>query len=652
MTWMSENHRFLATLMRSVVGRLQAAAEGTEPPTPNWKGAWPAWKGGSRPAAIRALSDRLSLSTFERDLLVLAVSMELEGATAGLCGTIHGNPELSFPTARLALKVLDGGNWRAISEAGTLRRWGILQVEPGAVRTLARLSCDERVWQHLLGISSIDARIYDLVEPTPALHPLDAGRMAIATEVEGLLRDSGDPPLIVQLTGTTASAQVALVRTAAEAVGRSVLRVPVARVPLETKALRLITRLLNREVLLEPRVLLLDLHPDAPDPLREAVVRALVQGLPASAVIATPKVMHIPGRAVAVLQVPTPTEEDQRAVWRGVFEDQPALALGMPAEDAALELAATFALEPSDITTVARQAQLGGDDPERSDPRTACRVLARSRMGPLAERIGKDATWADLVLPEGQHQLLEEIALHARHRATVFGRWGMAGGEAQGLAVLFSGPSGTGKTLGARAVASHLGLDLWRIDLSRVVDKYIGETEKNLARVFDAAEGGGAVLLFDEADALFGKRSAVKDSHDRYANIQVGYLLQRMEGYRGVAILTTNLKASLDPAFIRRLRFIVDFPMPDAGAREEIWKRVLPASMPMRAIAYDRLAQLNATGAIIGAIATHAAVLAAEDGALQGEVVPLQMHHLRAAAVREFQKHSQPITRRELEGWE
>ena len=198
----------------------------------------------------------------------------------------------------------------------------------------------------------------------------------------------------------------------------------------------------------------------------------------------------------------------------------------------------------------------------------ACRLQARPRLQDLAQRILSNATWADIVLPAPQMGILQTIAQHLRQRARVYDDWGFAeqSNRGLGLSALFAGPSGTGKTLAAEILANELRLDLFRIDLSAVVSKYIGETEKNLRRVFDAAEEGGAVLLFDEADALFGKRSEVKDSHDRYANVEISYLLQRMEAYRGLAILTTNMKEALDPAFLRRLRFVVQFPFPDQSS--------------------------------------------------------------------------------------
>src|SRR5204862_5706096 len=184
-------------------------------------------------------------------------------------------------------------------------------------------------------------------------------------------------------------------------------------------------------------------------------------------------------------------------------------------------------------------------------------------------------TWDDLVLPKAETDLLRQISAQVGQRNKVYQEWGFDRkmNRGFGISALFAGDSGTGKTMAAEVIANELRLNLYRIDLSQVVNKYIGETEKNLRRLFDAAEEGGAILLFDEADALFGKRSEVKDSHDRYANIEVSYLLQRMEAYRGLAVLTTNLKNSLDTAFLRRLRFVVTFPFPDPAQRAAIWRR-------------------------------------------------------------------------------
>ena len=269
-------------------------------------------------------------------------------------------------------------------------------------------------------------------------------------------------------------------------------------------------------------------------------------------------------------------------------------------------------------------------------------------MKDLARRIEPAAGWDDLVLPEKEKQHLREVAVHVRQRATVYADWGFATKSSRGLGIsaLFTGSSGTGKTMAAEVLANELRLDLYRIDLSSVVSKYIGETEKNLRRVFEAAEGGGAILLFDEADALFGKRSEVKDSHDRYANIEVSYLLQRMEAYRGLAILTTNMKSALDTAFLRRIRFVVQFPSPDVAQRAEIWRRVFPPETPTEVLDPNRLAPLNITGGSIRNIALNAAFLAAD------AEEPVSMEHLLRSTRSEYAKLEKPLTDAELGGWE
>jgi SpoVK/Ycf46/Vps4 family AAA+-type ATPase len=276
-----------------------------------------------------------------------------------------------------------------------------------------------------------------------------------------------------------------------------------------------------------------------------------------------------------------------------------------------------------------------------------CRAFARPRLENLAERIEPAAGWDDLVLPEMQKQTLRRLAAQSRHRMTVYEEWGFSarGRRGLGLSALFSGPSGTGKTLAAEVLAGELELDLYRIDLSAVVSKYIGETEKNLKQLFDAAETGGVLLLFDEADALFGKRGEVRDSHDRYANIEVSYLLQRMESFQGLAILTTNLKSSLDKAFQRRLRFAIDFPFPDTVQREAIWRHVFPPETPTRDLQPARLASLNMTGGNIRNIALNAAFLAAEAGAA------VEIGHVLQAARMEALKIERPLSETEIRGW-
>ncbi len=276
-----------------------------------------------------------------------------------------------------------------------------------------------------------------------------------------------------------------------------------------------------------------------------------------------------------------------------------------------------------------------------------CRLQARPHLDDLALRIEPAATWEDLVLPDEQRELLREICMHVRQRARVYEGWDFEskGKRGLGISALFAGPSGTGKTMAAEVIANQLRLNLYRIDLSQVVSKYIGETEKNLRRLFDAAEDGGAILFFDEADALFGKRSEVKDSHDRYANIEINYLLQRIESYRGLAILASNMKSALDTAFLRRLRFIVNFPFPGVADRRALWQKVflqddlvrgLPAP-PLDTLDCDRLARLNLAGGHIHNVALNAAFMAANAG------TKVTMPLIFQAARAEFIKLDRPI---------
>jgi SpoVK/Ycf46/Vps4 family AAA+-type ATPase len=352
-----------------------------------------------------------------------------------------------------------------------------------------------------------------------------------------------------------------------------------------------------------------------------------------------------PRRAFLTLKMPTPTPHEKRALWLGALGESAASANGQV--DA---LVSQFDLGPGAIRNACAEA-LGRRDGASEDLGDllwdAGRAQASPHLEDLAQRIEPAAAWDDLVLPGAQKQLLREVAMHVRQRARVYEDWGFAARNSRGLGIsaLFAGPSGTGKTMAAEVLANELRLDLYRIDLSSVVSKYIGETEKNLRRVFDAAESGGAILLFDEADALFGKRTEVRDSHDRYANIEVSYLLQRMEAYRGLAILTTNMKEAIDSAFLRRLRFVVTFPFPDARHRAEIWRRVFPAQTPTEGLRWADLARLSVAGGSIRSIALNGAFLAADEGG------PVTMRHLAQAARSEYLKLEKPLIESEIGAW-
>jgi SpoVK/Ycf46/Vps4 family AAA+-type ATPase len=355
-------------------------------------------------------------------------------------------------------------------------------------------------------------------------------------------------------------------------------------------------------------------------------------------------------RSVVVIEVAQATFAERRNLWHA--------ALGKAANGSGVvvePLASQFSFGALEIRTISNlvlaEAATLTERPSPNEMKTrlwdACRARVRPRMQDLAQRIEVKATFDDLVLPPGHTEILRSIVAGQRQRAKVFEEWGFSArsDRGRGMTALFSGPSGTGKTMAAEVLANALRLDLYAIDLSSVISKYIGETEKNLRRLFDAADLGGAVLLFDEADALFGKRSEVRDSHDRYANVEVGYLLQRMEAYHGVAVLTTNMKASLDNAFLRRLRFIVEFPFPNAQQRSEIWRRIFPPGLPTRDLRYDLLGNLNVAGGNIRSIAVNGAFAAADEG------TPVTMEHLLRAAQSEYAKLGRMPSHAEVGGW-
>jgi SpoVK/Ycf46/Vps4 family AAA+-type ATPase len=343
-------------------------------------------------------------------------------------------------------------------------------------------------------------------------------------------------------------------------------------------------------------------------------------------------------RGMILMHMPEPTHAQRTKHWSvqlagASLDEQVKLS----------SLASRFGLSWSGISQAAATARRlasvrgGGEGVvTMRDLQDACRLHSNQRLAALARKIAPCYGWDDIVLPDECMAQLREICNHVRYRDRVYGDWGFGRKLAlgKGLAVLFAGPSGTGKTMAAEIIATELGLDLYKIDLSTVISKYIGETEKNLSHIFEEAETSNAILFFDEADALFGKRSEVRDSHDRYANVEVGYLLQRMEEYEGVAILATNLRKNMDDAFVRRLHFTVEFPFPDEDDRHRIWQGIWPKDTPLdEQLDLELLAaRYEMAGGNIKNVAVAAAFLAADDG----EVV--RMSHVIQATLREYQK--------------
>ncbi|MEL7940109.1 ATP-binding protein [Pseudomonas delhiensis] len=582
------------------------------------------------PAAIDGLARLFALSAFERDLLLLAAGVEMDARLAQLCAQASGQPARPWATFGLALAVLPAAHWSALAPPEPLRRWRLLEVDEHAGLTAGRLRIDERVLHFLGGLNYLDPRLQPLLQAVP-----DAGLMShahtavVAATIERLQHGHSRLPPIL-LHGDDALGQQDVAAEIARRLGVTLFQLRAADIPAAAHEQAALAILWQREAALLGSALLVRAGDDD-KPL--APFAARLDGL---LLVASRAPCGLDGEAFTVDRPDVP---EQRRLWREALGER-AGALA-PTLDA---LAGQYRLGARRIADIA--AQLDASDQAPARLHAACRGDARA-MSELAQPIEARAQWHDLVLPEAQLQTLRQIAVHTRHRLTVHHDWGFADGGSRGLgiATLFWGDSGTGKTLAAEVLANALGLALYRIDLSAVVSKYIGETEKNLRRVFDSAEELGAILLFDEADALFGKRSEVKDSHDRYANIEVSYLLQRMEAYRGLAILTTNHKAALDGAFARRLRFVVHFPFPDAAQREALWRGVFPAATPLAGLDYARLARLAVPGGSIRNIALAAAFLAAEAGTAVG------MAHLLRAAHLEAAKRDKAISDAETRGW-
>lgn len=660
--WHALNQRSLAAALANVrralqrhVARIQGhpAEEDTRPVAP------PDSAGLS--SALDVLCANFGLSSFERDILLLCAGVEMDASFPALCAAAQGDPQRAYPTFSLALAALPNAHWSALTPTAPLRHWHLIEPGAGSTLTLSPLRIDEPILHYLAGTPHLDTRLSGLVDRVPVTGDLVPSHQAIADKVVAVWsRAQSEQPLpVIQLSGNEPSGKRALAEAGCTRLGLQLYAIDVHALPTSLTEIDTFSRLWEREAILSGSALLINCDDlETTDPARVNAVTRMVERARGALIITSRERLRLGQRPTVAFEVRSPSAAEQRVVWRG--------ALGAAAErlNGQIDLLVSqFNLGPQEIQAASATAlhasergdwQSAGDNGAGqhsqalvADLWEACRLQARPKLDDLAQRIETTATWDDLVLPVAQRQILRDVAAHVRRRAQVYNAWGFAGKSARGLGIsaLFAGASGTGKTTAAEVLAHELRLDLYRIDLSAVVSKYIGETEKNLRRIFDAAEAGGTILLFDEADALFGKRSDVKDSHDRYANIEVSYLLQRMEAYRGLAILTTNLKNALDTAFLRRIRFIVQFPFPDAAQRAEIWQRIFPGSTPTEGLDFTKLARLNVAGGNIRNIALNAAFLAADEGA------PVQMRHILRAARSEYAKLEKPLTEAEIAGW-
>jgi hypothetical protein len=586
--------------------------------------------------ALTKIEERFGLSRFERDVLLLCAGMELDSRFGPACARVSGDHARPVPSFALAFAALPGAHWSALSQARPLRQWRMIELQPGGTLAASALRITERLLMALVGVESEGTLMDGLAR---RLNPVEASaEPARRDEVLAALTHAGGRLL---LAGMGAARRRRLAADALAASGRAPWLLRAADLPGNAADRALLRLLWNRETRLEAVGLCVELtDTDTPDTIRHAT--ALLDEVEGAVIVVAPEDTSLPDAVMARHELPMLDGSERRAIWLREL-DGASPRLRQPLEDAIDHFAPNR--ESIALATGMLRAMPDADtETLRHAAWRICREQARRPIAQLARRIEPRAAWDDLVLPAGLMDTLGQIEAHSRHRRQVHETWGFASKAARGLGttVLFAGASGTGKTMAAEVLSGRLELDLFQIDLSATVSKFIGETEKNLKRIFDAAEEGGAILLFDEADALFGKRTEVRDSHDRYANLEVSYLLQRMEAYRGLAILTTNMRAALDQAFLRRIRFVLDFPFPDAAQRARIWRLAFPTATPTEDLDFDRLARLSVPGGVIRNIATHAAFRAA------AERRAVATDHVLWAARLEYAKLDKPMTAAEL----
>jgi len=608
------------------------------------------------------------LTPLDAELLLVALAPELDLKYERIYVYLQDDVTRRRPTVDLALGLLCTG-WEErvagrarLSASAPLLRHRLLRLADDPAQRdpplLSRyLRPEPRVVEFLLGSDEPDAALLGLctaVEPAARLDDVllpEPLKTALAAVVRGVPEGG---TALVYLQGPYGVGK----RTTAEALCREagvpLLTVDVARLLAADDAAALVGAA-AREGLLRGAALLWEgfdlLLADERRGLRDAVLReaagrgvTFLAGEEAWEPADAP-----PGQAFYPVRLERPAYGERVRLW-GALLNGDGSGAGIDLEGLANQFRFSGG-QIRDAAATARSLARVRDPAEArvsmDDLRAACRLQSNQRLASLAQKVAPRYGWDDIVLPADRTQQLREVVRSMHYRARVYHEWGFGSKLAlgKGLNVLFTGPPGTGKTMGAEVIAAELALDLYKIDLSSMVSKYIGETEKNLARIFAEAETSNAILFFDEADALFGRRSEVRDSHDRYANLEVAYLLQRMEAYEGVVILATNFRRNMDDAFVRRMHHTVDFPLPGERERLRIWAQVFPAATPLEpGLGLDRLARrLEVAGGSIRNIALAAAFLAADDGGV------VRMPHLVCAARREFQKMGKVVSEGELE---
>lgn len=610
------------------------------------------------PPALEILARLFHLDDFDRDVLVLCLAPEIDPGFERLYAYVQDDATRKYPTAHLAMDLFGheyfGGErdawsagWKHFVPEAPLTRSRLIRWESagGGTRCGEVLRLERRICDYLLGLNRMDERTLTVLRPIDTTGAYPNGGDTVS-RLENLLQrwnGRGRMPAI-NLIGKAAATRGAATDLCAR-LGVGLFEIDVTRLPSIASERQDLLRVLERDAVLLPSAFLLDVTEiEKQDRAAKALAQELILDLRSFLIVASYESWKSE-RSLIAADVPKPSAAEQREAWKSFLGEGIVVAhhasAGNTADEFLNALVQQFDFSFAQIRRASDAAQAAAQLRDPSAPAMttgdvwkAARAQFANALRGLADRIVPAYDFGDLVLPADTLQQLREIASQVSRRAQVYDRWGFGErlSRGKGISALFAGPSGTGKTMAAEVLARHLNLDLYRVDLAGVVSKYIGETEKNLRYVFDAAEESGAILFFDEADALFGKRSEVHDSHDRFANIEINYLLQRMEDYSGLAILATNMKSLLDQAFLRRLRFLVDFPFPSVAERMRIWQGVFPEKAETQSVDYEFLSRLEIAGGNIKNIAMNAAFLAAAGDR------PIRMQHVLSAARREYTK--------------
>jgi hypothetical protein len=599
-----------------------------------------------RSPALASLAKLVDLTPLETRVLLLAAAPALDPAFARAYAELNADGGRDHATLGLALAVLVDdpaerlAGFDILLPERPLRALRLLELDGDERDPLALrpLTVDERMVGFLRGASRLDARLHAVLRPVAAAPAGESTDRLAAEVVQGLARQS-DRWLGVNLVGGTGTTR-AVAELVCARLGLRLFAVDLGRMAERTPHERgLLVALLGREAVLAGLAVLVDTSEVEHGSPAAAVVDELTDGVSAQLFV-TGTERWPSDASLQIAHVARPSRHEQADMWRDALSAYDHSLNGEV--DAIVQ---QFDLGPSAIAeAVERAAARTGGEITGTALWRSCRDHASAVLDDLAVPITPAYGWDDIVVGDDVRAQLRELADQVEQRSRVYETWGFGRhlARGRGITALFAGPSGTGKTMAAEILAGHLDLELHRIDLAGVVSKYVGETEKNLRRVFEAAEQRGTILFFDEADALFGTRTQIRDSHDRYANVEINYLLQRMEDYAGLAVLATNRRDALDNAFLRRLRFVVEFPFPDVEDRRRIWERVFPAEAALDEIDFSFLAQLELTGASIRSIAINGAFLAAAAGA------PITMPDLMRAAAREYAKLSKPVSSAEF----